>query len=53
MATADAQPDFSVVTSQPELATTTGVDPEELPELIVPFKKRVYRTVVEGFREII
>jgi segregation and condensation protein B len=34
MATADAQPDFSVVTSQPELATTTGVDPEELPALL-------------------
>jgi segregation and condensation protein B len=34
MATADAQPDFSVVTSQPELARTIGVDPEELPALL-------------------
>jgi hypothetical protein len=34
MATADAQPDFSVVASQPELATMTDVDPEELPALL-------------------
>jgi putative (di)nucleoside polyphosphate hydrolase len=29
------------------------VRPEELPDLIVPFKKRVYRAVVEEFRELI
>nr|WP_234024948.1 RNA pyrophosphohydrolase [Tsuneonella amylolytica] len=29
------------------------VDPDDLPDLIVPFKKRVYRTVVEGFRDLI
>jgi putative (di)nucleoside polyphosphate hydrolase len=29
------------------------VDPEELPELIIPFKKRVYRTVLERFRGLI
>ena len=29
------------------------VDPELLPELIVPFKKRVYRQVVEEFRDLI
>ncbi|MBD3728595.1 MAG: RNA pyrophosphohydrolase [Sphingomonadales bacterium] len=29
------------------------VDPEQLPELIVPFKKRVYRTVLEAFRDLI
>ena len=27
--------------------------PEELPDLIVPFKKRVYRAVIEEFRELI
>jgi len=27
--------------------------PEELPDLIVPFKKRVYRAVVEQFRDLI
>jgi len=29
------------------------IDPELLPELIVPFKKRVYRTVLDEFRELI
>jgi len=29
------------------------VDPEDLPELIVPFKKRVYRAVLEGFRALV
>ncbi|KHS46807.1 MULTISPECIES: RNA pyrophosphohydrolase [Novosphingobium] len=29
------------------------VEPEQVPELIVPFKKRVYRQVVEEFRELI
>lgn len=28
------------------------VEPDQLPELIVPFKKRVYRAVVEAFREL-
>ena len=29
------------------------MDPAQLPEVIVPFKKRVYRQVVEEFRELI
>lgn len=29
------------------------VEPELLPELIVPFKKRVYRQIVEEFRDLI
>ncbi|TMM50060.1 RNA pyrophosphohydrolase [Qipengyuania marisflavi] len=29
------------------------VDADQLPELIVPFKKRVYRAVVEAFRELV
>jgi len=29
------------------------VAPEDLPDLIVPFKKRVYRAVIEGFRDLI
>ena len=37
----------------PEFCEYRWVDPEELPELIVPFKKRVYRAVLEGFRELI
>ncbi len=37
----------------PEFCEWKWVDPEHLPELIVPFKKRVYRTVVESFRTLI
>lgn len=29
------------------------IDPEHLPEMIIPFKKRVYRAVLEGFRELV
>ncbi|MFM6832229.1 MAG: RNA pyrophosphohydrolase [Novosphingobium sp.] len=29
------------------------VEPEQLPDLILPFKKRVYRQVVEEFRDLI
>ena len=37
----------------PEFCEYRWVDPEDLPDLIVPFKKRVYRAVVEGFRELV
>jgi len=36
----------------PEFCAWKWVEPEQLPDLIVPFKKRVYRTVVEAFREL-
>ncbi len=37
----------------PEFCEWQWADPELLPELIVPFKKRVYRTVLEEFRALI
>jgi putative (di)nucleoside polyphosphate hydrolase len=37
----------------PEFCDWKWVEAEELPELIVPFKKRVYRAVVEAFRELV
>lgn len=37
----------------PEFCDWKWVDPEQLPELIVPFKKRVYRTVIDAFRELV
>ncbi len=37
----------------PEFCEWKWVRPEELPNLIVPFKKRVYRAVIEEFRELI
>ncbi|MBW8783640.1 MAG: RNA pyrophosphohydrolase [Novosphingobium sp.] len=37
----------------PEFCEWKWVDPETLPDLIVPFKKRVYRAVLEQFRPLI
>jgi putative (di)nucleoside polyphosphate hydrolase len=37
----------------PEFLEWKWVEPETLPDLIVPFKKRVYRQVVEEFRALI
>ncbi len=37
----------------PEFCEWKWVEPDLLPELIVPFKKRVYRAVIEEFRELI
>ena len=37
----------------PEFCDWRWVDPETLPDLIVPFKKRIYRAVLEEFRELI
>ena len=37
----------------PEFCEWKWVEPDLLPELIVPFKKRIYRTVLEEFREMI
>lgn len=37
----------------PEFAEWRWIDPLLLPDLIVPFKKRVYRSVLEEFRELI
>jgi putative (di)nucleoside polyphosphate hydrolase len=37
----------------PEFAEWKWVEPGLLPDLIVPFKKRVYRAVLDEFRELI
>lgn len=37
----------------PEFAAWQWIDAEQLPEVIVPFKKRVYRQVLEEFRNLI
>jgi putative (di)nucleoside polyphosphate hydrolase len=36
-----------------EFAAWKWVDPESLPDLIVPFKKRVYRQVLDEFRPLV
>ena len=35
----------------PEFCEWKWVDPELLPEVIVPFKREVYQTIVDGFRD--
>ena len=37
----------------PEFCDWRWVDPETLPDLIVPFKKRIYRAVLSEFRALI
>jgi putative (di)nucleoside polyphosphate hydrolase len=37
----------------PEFCAWKWVAPEQLSDLIVPFKKRVYRAVIDAFRELI
>ena len=45
--------DIEIATAQPEFAKWRWLDPEELPEVIVPFKRRLYRNVLDEFRELI
>ena len=37
----------------PEFSEWKWIDPTELPDAIVPFKKRVYRAVLDEFRDLI
>ena len=48
----DAQIDLEAH-DPPEFCDWKWVEPEHLPDLIVPFKKRVYRAVLEEFRDLI
>lgn len=36
-----------------EFCAWKWIDPEQLPEMIIPFKKRVYRAVLDEFRALI
>jgi len=47
---ADADIDLTA-DKHPEFCEWKWVEPELLPELIVPFKREVYATIVAGFRE--
>ena len=37
----------------PEFCEHRWIEPDELPDMIVPFKRRVYRQVVDEFRDLI
>lgn len=45
--------DIDINTAHPEYSDWKWVDPEELPGLIVAFKKRLYEHVLREFRELI
>lgn len=42
--------DVDIATADPEFRQWRWVEPDELPELIVPFKRDLYRRLVEEFR---
>ena len=43
--------DVNIATDQPEFSHWKWVEPRLLPELIVPFKRDMYRAIVAGFSE--
>ena len=43
--------DVDIATSDPEFNDWKWVDPTHLPELIVPFKRDMYRAIIAGFGE--
>ena len=43
--------DVNIATRHPEFSHWKWVEPQLLPELIVPFKRDMYRTIVDGFSE--
>jgi putative (di)nucleoside polyphosphate hydrolase len=43
--------DVNIATAHPEFNQWKWVEPDHLPELIVPFKRDMYRAIVEGFRD--
>lgn len=45
--------DVNIETSHAEFSAWRWADPEELPGLAVPFKRRIYRAVLDEFAELI
>jgi putative (di)nucleoside polyphosphate hydrolase len=41
--------DIDIATAHPEFDAWKWVDPSELPDLIVPFKRDLYRSLLEQF----
>src|SRR5687768_531874 len=41
--------DVDIATEHPEFSHWQWVDPQRLPELIVPFKRDMYRAILDGF----
>jgi len=45
--------DVNIAAKHPEFSHWKWVEPHLLPELIVPFKREMYRQIVEGFSEFL
>lgn len=45
--------DVNIATDHPEFSSWQWVEPDQLPHLIVPFKKRLYEAVVAEFGDLI
>lgn len=45
--------DVRIDTAEPEFRSWRWADPDELPDMIVPFKRRLYQQVLEAFRPLI
>ena len=45
--------DIDIDTAHPEFAEWRWADPDELPELAVPFKRALYRAVLAEFRPLL
>ncbi len=45
--------DIDIVTDHPEFREWKWAEPDTLPELIVPFKRKLYRDILQEFRPLI
>lgn len=45
--------DIDIATEHPEFSTWKWVEPEEVPKLIVPFKRALYEHLIEEFRPLL
>lgn len=45
--------DVDIATDHPEFRAWKWADPESLPEMIVPFKRKLYRDILQEFRALI
>ena len=45
--------DIDIATEHPEFSDWRWADPDELPDLAVPFKRALYRAVLTEFRELL
>ncbi len=45
--------DINIETAHPEFSEWQWISPDQLPQLIVPFKKRLYEAIVAEFAELV